>query len=148
MLVAFVELPPNNIKIIKMTHKILNHYRWIFLVMSWHLVGNIYKSVLIEYLNENTWPTATATNIPGKCSPGTRGLFTKEVYLRLAKRPLVFNGCLANHRLTSLVKEATAWVFFASHGTETLSIGHQCIPLTNACFVDRWCFFIVNWTSC
>ena len=33
--------------------------------------------------------------------------FTKEVNRRLAKRPLFFNGCLANHRLTSLVKEAT-----------------------------------------
>ena len=34
-------------------------------------------------------------------------LTTKEVNSRLAKRPLVFNGCLANRRLTSLVKEAT-----------------------------------------
>ena len=33
--------------------------------------------------------------------------FTKEVNLRLAKRPLVFNGRLANRGLTSLVKEAT-----------------------------------------
>ena len=33
--------------------------------------------------------------------------FTKEVNPRLAKRPLVFNGCLANLGLTSLVKEAT-----------------------------------------
>ena len=33
--------------------------------------------------------------------------FTKEVNLRLAKRPLKTNGRLANHRLTSLVKEAT-----------------------------------------
>ena len=33
--------------------------------------------------------------------------FTKEVNRRLAKRPLVFNGRLANRRLTSLVKEAT-----------------------------------------
>ena len=34
--------------------------------------------------------------------------FTKEVNLQLAKHPLVFNGHLANHRLTSFVKEATA----------------------------------------
>ena len=34
--------------------------------------------------------------------------FTKEVNPRLAKRPLVFNGRLANRDLTSLVKEATA----------------------------------------
>ena len=33
--------------------------------------------------------------------------FTKEVNPRLAKRPLVFNGRLANRGLTSLVKEAT-----------------------------------------
>ena len=33
--------------------------------------------------------------------------FTKEVNPWLAKRPLVFNGRLANGRLTSLVKEAT-----------------------------------------
>ena len=33
--------------------------------------------------------------------------FTKEVNLRLAKGPLVFNGRLANRRLTNLVKEAT-----------------------------------------
>ena len=33
--------------------------------------------------------------------------FTKEVHPRLAKRALVFNGRLANRRLTSLVKEAT-----------------------------------------
>ena len=33
--------------------------------------------------------------------------FTKEINPRLAKRPLVFNGRLANRALTSLVKEAT-----------------------------------------
>ena len=32
---------------------------------------------------------------------------TKEVNPRLAKRPLIFNGSLANRGLTSLVKEAT-----------------------------------------
>ena len=35
--------------------------------------------------------------------------FTKEVNSRLAKCPLVFNGHLANHRLTSSVKETTVW---------------------------------------
>ena len=34
-------------------------------------------------------------------------IFTKEVNPQLAKRPLVFNGRLANRWLTSLVKEAT-----------------------------------------
>ena len=33
--------------------------------------------------------------------------FTKGVNPRLAKRPLKTNGCLANRRLTSLVKGAT-----------------------------------------
>ena len=33
--------------------------------------------------------------------------FTTEVNSRLAKRPLVFNGSLANHGLTSLVKEVS-----------------------------------------
>ena len=33
--------------------------------------------------------------------------FTKKVNLRSAKHPLVFNGCLTNRGLTSLVKEAT-----------------------------------------
>ena len=33
--------------------------------------------------------------------------FTKEVNQPLAKRPLVFNGRLANRWFTSLVKEAT-----------------------------------------
>ena len=33
--------------------------------------------------------------------------FTKEVNSRLAKRPLVYIGRLANRGLTSLVKEAT-----------------------------------------
>ena len=41
---------------------------------------------------------------PQKTAPGG---FTKEVNPRLAKRPLVFNGRLANQGLTSLVKEAT-----------------------------------------
>ena len=34
--------------------------------------------------------------------------FTKEVNPQLAKRPLKTNGHLANLKLTSLVKEATA----------------------------------------
>ena len=33
--------------------------------------------------------------------------FTKEINPRLAKRPLVCNGCLVNHGITFLVKEAT-----------------------------------------
>ena len=33
--------------------------------------------------------------------------FTKEVNLRLAKRPVKTNGCLANLKITPLVKEAT-----------------------------------------
>ena len=38
--------------------------------------------------------------------------FIKEVNPRLAKRPLKTNGHLANHKLTSLVKEATSdWLW-------------------------------------
>ena len=40
--------------------------------------------------------------------------FTKEVNPRLAKRPLVYNGRLANRGLTSLVKETTV----ATYGTK------------------------------
>ena len=46
----------------------------------------------------------------GKCRKDVTPVasFTKEVNRRLAKRPLVFNGRLANRRLTSLVKDALA----------------------------------------
>ena len=37
--------------------------------------------------------------------------FTKEVNPWLAKRPLIFNGRLANGVLTSVVKEATRVAF-------------------------------------
>ena len=43
--------------------------------------------------------------LPGALTPVAS--VTKEVNWRLAKRPLVFNGRLANHQSTSLVKEAT-----------------------------------------
>ena len=46
--------------------------------------------------------------------------FTKEVNPQLAKRPLVFNGRLANSGLSSLVKEAT-YVYFWDCQTCTLS---------------------------
>ena len=45
--------------------------------------------------------------------------FTKEVTLRLAKRPLKINGRLANRELTSLVKEATG-----NHFTDILRAHH------------------------
>ena len=48
---------------------------------------------------------------------------TKEVNSRLAKRPLVFNGRLANRGLTSLVKEATA----ANNGATTISVPCQVV---------------------
>ena len=42
------------------------------------------------------------------CSNSTVASFiTKDVNSRLAKRPLIFNGRLANRELTSSVKEAT-----------------------------------------
>ena len=40
-------------------------------------------------------------------NPPAVASFTKEVNPRLVKRPLVFNGRLANRGLISLVKEAT-----------------------------------------
>ena len=39
----------------------------------------------------------------------TVAFFTKEVNPRSAKRPLIFNGRLANRGLISLVKEATVY---------------------------------------
>ena len=39
--------------------------------------------------------------------------FAKEVNSRLAKCRLVFNGCLANHGITPLVKEATESLEYA-----------------------------------
>ena len=47
--------------------------------------------------------------------------FTKEVNPRLAKRPLVFNGRLANRGLTSLVKQATVWCQGHLHFNKTSS---------------------------
>ena len=54
-------------------------------------------------------PSITASRLHGVWWPLlTVASFTKEVEQRLAKRPLVFNGRLANRGLTSfLVKEAT-----------------------------------------
>ena len=48
--------------------------------------------------------------------------FTKEINPRLANRPLIFNGRLANRGLTSLVKEATVCCpARSSHATDILS---------------------------
>ena len=58
----------------------------------WHL------GILFEFAIN--WPVAS---------------FPKEVNLRLAKRPLVFNGRLANRWLTSLVKEATVGFNFVQY---------------------------------
>ena len=49
-----------------------------------------------------------------KCCTRPVASFAKEVNPPLAKRPLIFNGHLANRGLTSLVKEATGVQF----GTE------------------------------
>ena len=53
------------------------------------------NSILIKKQCQKTSPLAAVAS------------FTKEVNPRLAQRPLVFNERLANHGLTSLVKEAT-----------------------------------------
>ena len=52
------------------------------------------------------WKT-TCTTVADLVPWITVASFTKEVNPRLDKRPLVFNGRLANRVLTSLVKEAT-----------------------------------------
>ena len=65
---------------------------------------NIYRN---DYFLINKWDEYHLLRIP--CASAcyqTVASFTKEVSLRLAKRQLVFNGRLANHELTSLVKEA------------------------------------------
>ena len=46
-----------------------------------------------------------------RCTQCPVASFTKEVNPRLAKRPLKTNGRLGNHKLTSLVKEATVVCF-------------------------------------
>ena len=50
-------------------------------------------------------------------SPGVAS-FTKEVKPRLTKRPSVFNGRLANRRLTSCAKESDRWLLgFTARGS-------------------------------
>ena len=46
-----------------------------------------------------------------RLTPDSVLFFTKEVNPRLAKRPLILDGRLANRELTSLVKEATEATF-------------------------------------
>ena len=53
--------------------------------------------------------------------------FTKEVNPRLAKRPLKTNGRLANHGLTSLVKETTGHCPTASEATLKMGKCITCI---------------------
>ena len=48
--------------------------------------------------------------------------FTKEVNLRFAICPLIFNGRLANRRLTSLVEEATGVTIDNKAGIMGLSV--------------------------
>ena len=65
-----------------------------------------------------TWPTCHQTACLTLLHPQLQtsnkppaASFTKEINSRLAKRPLVFNGRLANRGLISLVKEATDFSF-------------------------------------
>ena len=55
------------------------------------------------------WHSTLPVNLSSLAKPTTVTVasFTKEVNRRLAKRPLIFNGRLANPGLTSLVKEAS-----------------------------------------
>ena len=62
-----------------------------------------YMDVAVRYPRK----TVKVNHSPMLSGASPLASFTKEVNPRLAKRPLVFNGRLANRRLTSLVKEAT-----------------------------------------
>ena len=75
------------------------------------------KRELKLFLTEDDDPTILHSQQPGCRWPVAS--FTKEVNSRLAKRPLVFNGRLANLGLTSLVKEAT--------GERSQGISSHCI---------------------
>ena len=63
--------------------------------------------------------------------------FTKEVNPRLAKRPLVFNGRLANHGLTSLVKEATEHHALAQYCDWRVKVG------ASSWVGGKWAFALV-----
>ena len=65
--------------------------------ISWQTIGAL-------QLRVGTWYCGASLDLNSLTPVAS---FTKEVNPRLAKRPLVFNGRLANRRLTSLVKEAT-----------------------------------------
>ena len=69
---------------------------------------------------------ATLKNMRRCTNPAS---FTNEVNSRLARRPLVFNGHLSNHELTSLVKEAT--------GTDDITTAKQSTPNRN-CIYTMW----------
>ena len=73
-----------------------------------------------------------------KCWQPAVDSFTEEVNLRLAKRPLVFNGHLAYCRLISLVKEATAHSLLGPSsvwGQFFLSKGISIIKITTILFL-------------
>ena len=75
-------------------HKLLF---WLSLVvLHLDMCQHIYRWILKHRQGTEIWHSL----------PDCVASFTKEVNWRLAKRPLVFNGRLANRQLTSLVKEA------------------------------------------
>ena len=92
------------------------------MVPSWEAV---YLKNQVDYVNDVGWQSlATNTNervgfvvyvcrlsslycAQGWYRFGVATSFTKEVNLRITKRPLVFNGRLANYELTSSVEEAS-----------------------------------------
>ena len=76
-------------------------------------------------------------------------LFTKEVNQQLAKCPLFFNGHLANHRLTSLVTEATGdqciW-FLSQRNTESVSMSwHHYVPKMDWLNTSHWPVYSVHY---
>ena len=87
------------------------HIRIIELYQHWFKLG------LVAWQHQAiTWTCADWSSVKSPVA-----YFTKEVNPRLANCPLVFNGCLANRGLTSLVKEATG-VHQRAISQETLEI--------------------------
>ena len=101
-----------------------------FIVVVYRRILPIYRRVtskaLVPSYDCPSAREATLKNMRRCTNPAS---FTNEVNSRLARRPLVFNGHLSNHELTSLVKEAT--------GTDDLTTAKQSTPNRN-CIYTMW----------
>ena len=72
----------------------------IYLLLPFVKIGMFFGHIVNRYCS-------LQTTIISLSQGSLMAFFSREVNLRLAKRPLVFNGSLANRGLISLVKEAT-----------------------------------------